>query len=299
MPNWSDILHEIQVTSSQPGPLDVVRRKYLKKFSQLRKRNVITYYSGWLQKPNFGNTEIDDNDKNGFMNAVHGMERSKGLDLILHTPGGQVAAVESLVSYLRVMFDDDIIAFVPQLAMSAGTMMACACREIVMGKQSNLGPIDPQFNGIAAAGVIQEFFTAKEEVLENAAAAPFWKIILGKYPPSFVLECLNAMNWSTELVTGWLTGCMLKGDSDAAAKATQIADKLSDYNNNKSHGRHLDMQACKDLGLKIITLEENQKLQEALLSVHHTYMHTFSGSPAVKIIENQKGVATVIMGEKR
>jgi len=41
------------------------------------------------------------------MSACNGLEdRSKGLDLILHTPGGDIAATESLVDYLHKMFDD-------------------------------------------------------------------------------------------------------------------------------------------------------------------------------------------------
>ena len=49
-------------------------------------------------------------------------QEGRGLDLILHTPGGDMAATESLVDYLRAMFGTDICAFVPQLAMSAGTI---------------------------------------------------------------------------------------------------------------------------------------------------------------------------------
>ena len=39
------------------------------------------------------------------------------------------------MDYLRAMWSTDIRAVIPQLAMSAGTMIACSCKEIVMGKQ--------------------------------------------------------------------------------------------------------------------------------------------------------------------
>jgi ClpP class serine protease len=84
------------------------------------------------------------------MNFIHGLDRTKGLDLILHTPGGDVAATESIIEYLRQMFGNNVRAIVPQMAMSAGTMIACSCKSIVMGKQSNIGPIDPQLGGIPA-----------------------------------------------------------------------------------------------------------------------------------------------------
>ena len=83
------------------------------------------------------------------MNAVYGLDRSKGLDLILHTPGGDLAATESIVTYLKKMFNNDIRAIIPQISMSAGTMIAMSCKEIIMGEQSSLGPIDPQMGGVA------------------------------------------------------------------------------------------------------------------------------------------------------
>ena len=156
MPNWHEIMQELNRSGST---FDVIRRRYLKMLSEYTGRNVIAYYSGWLQKPqaDAGYIAITDADKNGFMNAIHGMDRKKGLDLILHTPGGDTAATESLVDYLHSMFGNNIRAIVPQLAMSAGTMIACACKEIIMGEQSNLGPIDPQFNGMPAHAVLEEF----------------------------------------------------------------------------------------------------------------------------------------------
>ena len=78
------------------------------------------------------------------MTAINGMDTSKGLDLLIHTPGGEIAALESLGQYLRAKFGTNIRAFVPMIAMSAGTMLACCANEIFMGKQSNIGPFDPQ-----------------------------------------------------------------------------------------------------------------------------------------------------------
>ena len=149
MPNWGEVLSEIQ--SVQVGnPLDIIRRKYLDIMHQYTGRNVIAYYSGFLQKPN-NSGAIDDNDKNAFMQTAYGLDKSIGLDLILHTPGGNTAATESIVHYLKSIFGKDIRAFVPQMAMSAGTMIALSCKEIVMGKQSNIGPIDPQFGGMSVS----------------------------------------------------------------------------------------------------------------------------------------------------
>ncbi len=155
---------------SQRSPFDVVRKKYISQMSEHTGRNVIAYYSGFLQK----NTQsishlisMTDDDKNGFMTAINGMDTSKGLDLLIHTPGGEIAALESLGQYLRAKFGTNIRAFVPMIAMSAGTMLACCANEIFMGKQSNIGPFDPQMGGIPAHGILEEVEKAKQEILAN------------------------------------------------------------------------------------------------------------------------------------
>lgn len=172
MPSWNDILKEYQGATS---PIDLLRRKYLNKLHAVTGRNVIAYYSSFLQHPQFSSQSmINDNDKNGFMNAINGLNTEKGLDLILHTQGGDTAATESLVDYLRSIFDTNIRAIIPQIAMSGGTMIACSCKSIVMGKQSSLGPYDPQYGGVSAHGLIEEFSTAKQEVAKNPATIPIW-----------------------------------------------------------------------------------------------------------------------------
>lgn len=53
------------------------------------------------------------------------------------------------------------------------------------------------------------------------------------------------------------------------------------------------MERCREIGLKVDALEDNHKLQDAVLTVHHACVHTLSGTNAFKIIENQEGHAFV------
>jgi membrane-bound ClpP family serine protease len=290
MANWNEILDEIREAGSTH---DVIRRNYLKKLHEITGRNVVIYYSGWLQKPGMPGTEINDADKNGFMNAIHNLDRSLGLDLILHTPGGETAATESLVDYLRSTFGTDIRAIVPQLAMSGGTMIACACKQILMGKQSSLGPIDPQFQGLPAHGVVEEFKRAYKEIKSDQAKALIWQPIIAKYPPTFIGECEKAIEWSTEMVKEWLLSGMLLDKQNPEEVVNTILAELGDHALTKSHARHLSMAKCHQMGLEILELESDQCLQDAVLSVHHACIHTLSATGAYKIIENHKGVAYI------
>ncbi|MBC8181912.1 S49 family peptidase [candidate division KSB1 bacterium] len=294
MPNWNEILFEIKAAGSTH---DIIRRKYLSELYKITGRNTIIYYSGWLQKPGLRGTEVNDGDKNGFMTVINKMDRSKGLDLILHTPGGETAATESLVDYLRSMFSTDMRAIIPQLALSAGTMIACACKEIIMGKQSSLGPIDPQFRGVPAHGIVEEFQRAYDEIRRDGAKVPVWQPILAKYTPAFIGECEKAIDWSNEMATEWLLTGMLKGKRNKKQKAEKIILELGDHALTKSHSRHLSYQNCKNMGLNVAPLEQDDDFQNAVLTVHHACIHTLASTEAFKIIENQDGVAFIQLAQ--
>ena len=290
MPNWNDLLNEIQEAGST---YDIIRRNQLKKMHEKTKRNIIIYYSGWLQKPNMSGMGINDEDKNGFMTVIHGMETSIGLDLILHTPGGEMAAVESLIKYIRSIFGTDVRAFIPQLAMSGGTMIACACNEIFMGKQSSLGPIDPLLNGIPAHGVVEEFNQAKREVISNPGITPIWQQMIAKYGPAFVGECEKAIAWSNEMTAELLETGMFAGSKNNQSTIDNIIEELGNHALTKSHSRHLSADQCIKMGLKVSNLEDDNELQDGILSLHHACMHTLSSTPAIKIIENHNGTAFI------
>ena len=140
MPIWSEILdelHEKPLPDGRPD-YDRVRREYLHSLNLHTELNVILYASGWLQKdapPNL--TSITDEDIQALMEVTYDLQ-GREIDIILHSPGGMVEAAEAIVSYLRSRFSH-IRVIVPQLAMSAATMISCAADEIVMGKHSFQG----------------------------------------------------------------------------------------------------------------------------------------------------------------
>ena len=292
MPNWKEVLDEIQAEAIKgtPNSLDVIRRKYLLEIQKKTDRNVIAYYSGWLQRGNAIDVIVNDKDKNAFMVNIHKLDRTKGLDLILHTPGGDLAATESIVDYLNQMFGNDVRAIIPQISMSAGTMMALSCKEIIMGKQSNLGPIDPQMGGVACQAVLDEFQKAKDDIKTNPQAAPLWQVIISKYHPTFLGSCQNSIDWSEKLAFDWLKRNMCNGDE---TKTKKILKEFSDHKTNKSHARHISKDKCKEIGVSIVDMEDDNDLQDLILTVHHSFMHTFSHSAATKIVENHLGVAYV------
>lgn len=306
MPTWGEIGLEItQTAAANKGvpDFDSVRRKYLAALSAHTKRNVVLYASRWIQ----GNVldpaavSIGPEDMQAFMEVVHGLPRNMGLDLILHSPGGSPEAAESIVHYLRSKFDS-LRVFVPQSAMSAATMLSCAADEIVMGLHSSLGPIDPQMilpgagGGVTVApaqAILDQFALALEDC-QDPKKLGAWLPILPQYGPALLVQCDEALDLAEKLVADWLRRWMLAGDSQRKRKSTRIAKALADHGEFKSHGRPIHRDAAQALGLRVTPLEDDQELQDLVLSVFHATTHVFSASlMAAKIVENQTGRAFV------
>jgi hypothetical protein len=165
--------------------------------------------------------------------------------------------------------------------------------EIWMGKQSNLGPIDPHLRGIPAYGVTEEFRRAIAEIKKDPRLIAIWQQIIGQYRPTFLGQCENAIKWSNEFVEQQLEEGMFAGLPDRKRKAKKVTRALSDYAKNKSHERHFDAEECEQMGLVVKHLEDDSTMQDLVLTVHHCYMNVLMNSTAFKVIENHNGVALV------
>lgn len=303
MPTWGELLNEIKELekSGEKAVFDRLRRRYLANTFRETKRDTILYAAKFTQGEvvNQEVISINDEDIQGFMEVMHGLKGSN-LDLIIHSPGGSAESAEAILHYLRTKYTD-IRIIIPHLAMSAATMIACGSDIIMMGKHSFIGPIDPQIliptpfglRLVPANAIIKQRELAVDECKDPDKLGS-WIPILPQYVPALIIECQNAIDLSKELVTNWLKEYMFKNDDNPIKKGEEIALILSDEQNKfKSHSRHISREQAKSMNLKIEDLESNQKLQDLFLSIFHATTHTFTGTDAVKIIENHNGKAFI------
>lgn len=289
MPTWSVILNEaskLGATNSNVAIDYIVNQKntFLNRLSEKTGRNTILYFSSFLQKQPSNDASINDLDINAFMENIHGLDKSRGLDLILHTPGGDLAATEQIIKYLKSCFHGDIRAVIPQMAMSAGSMIAVSCKYVIMGKQSSLGPFDPQLNGVPCQSALREFYKAVEDVSKNPASLGLWQAILSKLNPTFLTLCAQADELAEELTDKILE------DKDIEPQIKQrIKNTFAKNEESKTHSRHFDRDKCKEAGLDVIDLEADNELQDIVLSIHHCCMILAEKTPVIKIVENNIG----------
>ncbi len=282
MSTWGEQLRELNdlkkaAATRPPRPgapslHDQLRRKYLKKLSDYTDRATVLYATCWLENipvPNAEALSLTLGDQQGFMEAMSNITERK-LDLILTSPGGSPEAAEAIMGYLRSRFDH-IRAVVPVAAMSAATMMALACDEILMGTHSQLGPIDPQFTLMTPEGprsspgqaIIDQFELAKTECQDprNIGA---WLPLLRSLIPGLIAQCRHSRDRAEEFVAEQLGAHMLEGDH---TKARLVAKWFANFSRFKSHGRPVTIRDAEQQGLKVTRLEDDQTLQDLVLSV--------------------------------
>lgn len=96
---------------------------------------------------------IDIEDSESILRAIRQTPQDKPIDMIIHTPGGMVLAVEQIANAL-VNHPAKITVFVPHHAMSGGTLLALAADEIRMDPNAILGPLDPQIGEYPATSIL-------------------------------------------------------------------------------------------------------------------------------------------------
>ncbi len=298
MPAANEIRQEILAKKGQAQ--DEVRRSYLAQLARLTGRDTVLYASAFAANKSpripgpFMSLTLE--DVQGFMSALHGL-KGESLDLILHSPGGSMEVADQIVQYLRAKYNH-IRAIIPQNAMSAATMIACACDEIVMGKHSAIGPIDPQVTFPTPTGaftapaqaILDEFKQAKREVAADPSTAVLWVTKTQAYPHGFLTMCQTTTELARDKVEEWLNGYMFADVEDESKRpGGAIASWLANASTHKTHARPITIAQAREKGLKVVPLEEDQDLQEAVLSAFHATMVTFGVTQCVKIVENQNG----------
>ena len=215
MPSFSRIQREIREQEVPDTQYDLIRRRYLKKLSAKTGRNTILYYSGWLQKPARYVTplmSISDGDKNGFMSAVHGLDVSRGLDIVLHTPGGDIAATESLIDYLNQKFQGDMRQAVQLHKESAGLQNKRGSR-VDTAKAKTAGstrpklPAGPGFMPRMGMKKLERLIRSTKESVERARLQAAWMRKMGMS----IREIAGRLFKSYSTVRDWLVKMRRRG----------------------------------------------------------------------------------------
>jgi hypothetical protein len=270
------------------GGLQKERKKQLLRISELRERRAILVIASDLLKPN---STIDYSDILPVQDQLANL-KGHAIDVILETPGGFAEAAEDIIALIRGRFDN-LGIIVPGWAKSAGTILAMAGDEILMGRGSALGPIDAQIgqaNGkrFSAHAFLEGLKQIKEEVAGSGKLNAAYIPILQNISPGEIQHAQNAQAFSERLVADWLEQYKFKNwvhrrssnapvtAAEKRQRAEEIARKLSDQSRWLTHGRSIRIAELEgDLNLRITDYSKNADLDEAITRYYTLLRMTF------------------------
>jgi hypothetical protein len=189
--------------------------------------------------------------------------------IFIKTSGGAVEPVEKMVDITRHHYKE-VWFFIPDYAMSAGTIFCLSGDKIFMDYSSSLGPIDPQVtikeNGIdknvPALGVLEQV----EKLIEKSkdqTISPAEFAILQSQNLALLSSYEHAKDLSVDLAKSWLVKYKFKGwtqhrsdpqkkgkpvtPEEKTERAGEIVGKLVSHKLWHSHGRFIGKQMLNDV----------------------------------------------------
>lgn len=209
-----------------------------------------------------------------------GEGKAEVLAFFINTPGGVVEAVEQMVEIIRHHYKE-VWFVVPDMAMSAGTILCMSGDKIFMDYSSALGPIDPQVQNnegrlVPALGYLDQVERYIEKS-RDGTLTPAEFALLQNQDIATLRRFEQARELSVTLLKDWLVKYKFK-DWDAhkstgqsvsleekTERAKQIAEKLSDHKIWHSHSRMIGIRTLEnELKLKIDDYSTNLKLSDAI-----------------------------------
>lgn len=236
------------------------RQDLIRAIEQKTGRQLICYVAGQ-------HTMISRDDVVFLVDLLHNAKRGEGLDLLLHTGGGDMDAAEKLISMVRNFVGTaELRVVIPDFAKSAGTLMALAADFVVMSDSSELGPIDPQIvlndgNGNRMSTPIQSYLDAYHQHSAALAKNPndiAAQIMLQKFDPARLKVFEAARNRARVFAEDQLKLGMFRAPK--TGNFTQIAADLLDTTKWLSHGQMIGQQEAKDIGLAVEYLDPEDEL---------------------------------------
>jgi hypothetical protein len=282
----------------RPSPPEL-ESELLKLISEYNKHRdtYLFVYAAAISKP-IPKVPLDQEDYYAIYDLLAPKKDINKVDIYIETPGGRGETAEEIVKFLRKNFDT--VSFVVSgEAKSAGTLIVLSGDNILMTETGSLGPIDAQLrigrSLVSAYDYIEWVEEKKDEAEKTKALNPFDAAVVAQITPGELKMVHNAYEYAKDLVKEWLVNYKFgKWDfTDTrkipvtkemkTQKAKEIADKLADHSKWKLHGRSIKADDLEEMGLKIIRVDEDEKLANIIYRIQTVCRWLFDSTNAFKI----------------
>lgn len=223
-------------------------------------RPLVVYFAQLDQQIN----HTDPDDLSEILSGIRG----DAADLLIQTPGGNVDATEKLIGILRQKLKSWRV-IVPSWAKSAGTVIALSGEKILLGINSELGPIDPQFQDANGGNIPCEILSTDPN------------------QPHHIKQMAGlAVARMRQLALSILQKGMMS--SKDVAEIQDVLGKISSSNGYKSHGAVIDYSEALSLGLSVEYLPPDDELWRRIWLLYCMYDHDTKANSIGRIIEGTR-----------
>jgi ClpP class serine protease len=242
---------------------------------------------------------LSDDDADMLEAILQKLNLSKGIALLLSSPGGSGLAAERIINICRKYSGtNDYWVIVPGKAKSAATMVGFGASKIFMGPASELGPIDPQLT-IIEDGRPKRFSLCNVVDSYNQLFADATKVKgnlqpylqqLARYDSREIKEYEDAISLSGDIAVKALKTGMMSSLSDAEIKK-KIAVFLTPKE-TKAHGRLIDRDKATSCGLAVDRVNIDSKTWKLSYELFVRLNHFVSNQVAKCIESSQHSYVT-------
>lgn len=265
--------------SRRSGTMHLSRSEALATLADITGRNVIVYYSGWLESKSVSRARRPEfrmsfRDARYVVWAFGELNPGIGVDLLLHSPGGDLRATSYLINHLHRKFDRDVRIIVPESAHSACAAIAFAGKELLLPAKARLVFSARDFCARPHAGRICG---------KRGIGAASWTSALDSVPE-------RILNVSGQTLKKWLSTGMFRLDPEAEHKASCVLANLVQYVKEEEAPFSLSMRLARRAGLNAVPVRAHSQIHSALMNVHRACRRALSRQSGLKLIENSGGM---------
>ncbi len=230
------------------------RQELICEIEDTTKRTLLCYVAGET-------AAITPEDIRGFGDLLYNVSFGEKIDLLIHTIGGDIDSAEKIIKMLQSKTeiqdgekDRDNVplrVIVPDLAKSAGTLIALGANQIVMSDSSELGTIDPQvrlpdrygnYTWFSAFDYIDAYKECEQRLNDNPSNVTE-RTMFNKFEPHLYHRIKTIKDRAKK--------CAEKAIKQHGGPYTQIVSDLMNTKKFPSHSQVIDWEDAEEIGLPI------------------------------------------------
>jgi hypothetical protein len=251
------------------------RRALFVQLEKLLRRTVVTCFTSFRYR-----VQLDDSDADMLEEALRHTDLSRGLAVIISSPGGDGLATQRIIKLCRSLSGTgEYWAIVPARAMSAATLLCFGASKILMSPSSQLGPVDPQIiigNGDHTSQFsAHDLVTSYKDLFDGAVNCkgriePFVQQ-LDKYDAREIRACTGFIALSRRISVETLKSGMMKNASESTIE--KRIQPFLDPELSLSHGKPMFLEDAAACGLRIAKVDTRSEtwniVYELFLRTNH------------------------------